>query len=359
MFITLLYVSAFMFFISDRKIKNASMAGIFMLISASLPFSWRTLFYGYRVLRFAGQFIPDIDQYNRNLLCVVFAVLVSLLFTAVLMPIAKMWSRDLFGNSSNELKSSKAAKRIFIAASVIPGIVALWLYGYRYIFFADGAPQAAAFPFSLFDNLGTYFYFVKPFIYVSRIKNLELIRTANTAYVVLLLVHSILCLIMVNRKRLGNKKVPDPQKGSGLAFPAFAITVSLSGIITFLTIAQMGYFHWSSSCRLFIPIVPIYYSYIFGSYDEKTGQFGPRGHYVLCLAVLGVMAAGIIILLISMIYMAARKLVRRNLFSFLFSIILIIILAGCIYLMLAEAAKFYSIRSYPHSIFEAIFLMLK
>ena len=75
-------------------------------------------------------------------------------------------------------------------------------------FFSDGAPQAAAFPFSLFDNLGTYFYFVKPFIYVSRIKNLELIRTANTAYVVLLLVHSILCLIMVNRKRLGNKKVP-------------------------------------------------------------------------------------------------------------------------------------------------------
>ena len=70
--------------------------------------------------------------------------------------------------------------------------------GYRYIFFADGAPQAAAFPFSLFDNLGTYFYFVKPFIYVSRIKNLELIRTANTAYVVLLLVQVFLIVLSVH-----------------------------------------------------------------------------------------------------------------------------------------------------------------
>ena len=61
------------------------------------------------------------------------------------------------------------------------------------------------------------------------------------------------------------------------------------------------------------------------------------------MIVLGVMAAGIVILLISLIYMAARKLIRKNLFTFIFSIAMIVISSACIYRMLIEIARFHSI----------------
>lgn len=62
------------------------------------------------------------------------------------------------------------------------------------------------------------------------------------------------------------------------------------------------------------------------------------------MIVLGLMAVSIIVLLISLIYMAKKKLIRHKLFSFIFSVALIIILSGCICKMIKEALLFFSIK---------------
>ncbi|MCR4557442.1 MAG: hypothetical protein K5779_06435 [Saccharofermentans sp.] len=344
MFITLLYVSAFMFFLADRKARLSYLAGIAVTFLASIPFSWRTLFGGYETLRFARQFIPDIDEYNKNILCIVCAVFVSLIITAVFMALAKMWSRDLFLIPRDEIKSRKMVKRLFIAASLIPGIVAVWLFAYKAVFFGTDKTRGIPYYLLLFDNIGIDFFFIKPERYGSQREIHELMRIANSVYVALLLAISILCIILISRKKFRYKDLPSSVRGTVSALPAAAITISLGGITAFLTVAQRGYIYWSSNFRFITTIVPIYYSLIFGSYDKVSGKFGDQVRFAFCMFVFGVMAAGIILLLISMIYMAVRKKIRQNLFSFLFSIALIIISSGCIYRMLTEMEKFYSIR---------------
>ena len=82
MFITLLYVSAFLFFLAGKRVRYSSTAGISVILLASIPFSWRTLFGGYKILSFARQFIPDIDNFSKNTLSIVFAVFISLICCA-------------------------------------------------------------------------------------------------------------------------------------------------------------------------------------------------------------------------------------------------------------------------------------
>ena len=344
MFITLLYVSAFLFFLADRKARHSSLAGIAVTLLASIPFAWRLLFDGHIILEYAGQFIPDIDKYKRNTLCLVFAVFVTLLITVILMVLAKLWSRDLFRIPKDEIKSRNKAKRLFIYASVIPGLVALWLFGYKAVLYSTDSKRGMPYYLLLLDNIGIDFYLIKPEMYGPKKEIRDLMRTANTVYVALLLALSILCLLLITIKSFRYKDKPSSARGKASALPAAAITISLIGITAFLTIAQRGYIHWSSNYRGIIPIVPIYYSYIFGSYNEVSGTFGDQVRYLFCMSVLGVMAAGILLLLISMIYLAARKKIRQNLFSFLFSIVLIVMSSGCIYLMIAEMLKFFSIR---------------
>ena len=343
MFITLLYVSAFLFFLADRRARHASLAGIAVTMLASFPFSWRTLFGGYKILNFARKFIPDIDNYKRNTLCVIFALFVTVIFTAVLMALAKMWSRDIFRIPRDETKSRKTAKGLFVAASVIPGIVAVWLFSYKAVFFNSDKSRGIPYFLLLFDNIGIDFFFIKPERYGSQREIRELMRTANSIYVALLLALCIMCIILISRKSFRYKELTSEVYGSGSALTASAITVSLGGISTFLTIAQTGHIYWSSNYRLLSTMVPVYYSCIFGSYNASAGKFGDTARFAFCMFVLGVMAAGIIILLISMIYMTARKKIRQNLFSFIFSIALILISSGCIYRMVNEMMRFYSI----------------
>ena len=343
MFITLLYVSAFLFFLADRKARHSSLAGIAVTVLASIVFSWRILFGGYKILNYARQFLPDIDKYDKNALCLIFAVFVALIFTLVLMALAKMWSRDLFRIPRDESKSKRTAKHLFMAASLIPGITAVWLSVYKAVLYATGNKRGSPYIIELFDNIGINFLFIKPEWYDSQREIRDLIRTFNTIYVALLLALSILCIILINRKTFKFKDLPSSTGERTSVLPAAAISISLAGIITFLTIAQRGYIYWSSNFRFFIPFVPIYSSFIYGTYDEVTGRFTDTGRFVFCMIVLGIMAAGILALLISTIYMAVRKKIRQQLFSFIFSIALIIISSGCIFLMLTEIVKFHSI----------------
>lgn len=343
MFISLLYVSAFLFFLADRKIRHSSLAGIAVTLLASMVFSWRTLFGGYKILYFARQFLPDIDKYDKNLLCLIFAVFVALIFTLVLMALAKMWSRDLFRIPRDESKSKRTAKQLFMTASLIPGLVAVWLSVYKAVLYAIDSKRGSPYILELFDNIGIHFLFIKPDWYDSQRAIRDLIRAFNTIYVALLLALSVLCIILINKKKFKFKDLTSSQDERISVLPAAAISISLAGIITFLTIAQRGYIYWSSHFRFITTYRPIYFSLIYGSYNEVTGQFADTGRFAFCMFVLGIMAAGILALLISMIYMAAGKKIRQKLFSFIFSIALIIISSGCIYLMLTEIVKFHSI----------------
>ena len=342
MFITLLYVSAFMFFLAGRKVRHSSLAGIAVILLASMPFSWRMLFDGYKILSFAGKHIPDIDKYSRNSLCIVFALIVSLVFAATLMVPANLWSRDLFCIPQDEIKSRKMARGLFIIASVIPGIVSVWLSMFKVVL--NGNYNIGRMPYFLLlsDNIGINFLFLKPEWYGRQGKILEPLRIANTVYVVLLLVLSVLCIILISRKTSTYKEFPSSACGKGSVLPAVAISISLTGIITFLTIAQRGYIYWSNF-RNISTVIPVYSSYIYGLYNYDTGKFADTGRYAFCMFVLGLMAAGILLMLISMIRMAVRKKIRQNLFSFIFSLALILISSGCIYLMLDEIEKFHRI----------------
>lgn len=346
MFIALLFVSAFMFFLAGRRVRHSAFAGIAVTMLASIPFSWRTLFGGYKILTYAGQFIPDIVNYDRNVLCLIFAAIVSLVFAAVFIVLAKMWSRDLFRIPGDEIKSRKMARSLFITASVIPGIVAVWLSIYKAVLYGSDRIRRMPYYLILFDNIGIEFLFLKREPYGPKRAIRELMRTANTVYVVLLLVLCVLCIILISRKTLTFKEFPSSALGTVSALPAAAISISLSGIILFLTIAQTGYVYWYSNFGFMKTIVPIYNSIIFGPYSKETGKFSDPGRYAFCMFVLGLMATGILILLISMIYMAIRKKIRQNLFSFIFSIVLMIISSGCILRMLTEIERFHRIGSW-------------
>ena len=335
MFITLLYVSAFLFFIADRKIKHSSLAGIAMIVFASLPFSYRTLYGGYRIIEFAEQHIPRFYRYSRSFVSAVFALIVALIAFAVLLFIAKLWSRELY---FDEIKGRKKARLLFIIASVIPGIIAVILYCAKFI------SRSEAFLRSYFRVLFDHIVYFKVIRHDEKHAILGVISIANTIYVVLLLAFCILCLILISRKNVRYKNVPAPKGGAGSALPAVAISISLSGVISFMTVIQRGHIEWSSNYRRAQFIAPFYYSFIYGSYNASAGEFYSRDQYIFCMIVLGVMAVGIIVLLISLIYMAKKKLIRHRLFSFIFSIVLIIISSEFIYKMIKEAIMFFSIR---------------
>ena len=199
MFIALLYISAFMFFIAERKIRNSFLAGITVTLFASWPFSYRIVYKGYKIVKFAGQFIPNIDHRVKSILYIIFTVLISVLFTGILMLLARLWSRELFLIPRDESKSRKMSKRIFVSASAIPGVIALWLYGYKTVAFDIGWPEGWGYFAILFDRIGVDFIMIKPVRYIMDKKMLGLMRTANTFYVVLLLALCILFIILINK----------------------------------------------------------------------------------------------------------------------------------------------------------------
>lgn len=344
MYITLLYVSAFMFFIADRKIKRSSLAGIIMALFASLPFSYQTLYRGYKILKFIREIIPGVPEYKGNIPSVVFSVFISLIFTGILMFVAGLWSRELFCITRDEYRSRKMAKKLFVSASVIPGVVACLLYGYRYWMRITANVSWGVVFTRLFDNLGTFFLFLRPFYRISDKKIQLTLLIANTVYVALLLVFCILCIVLINMKRVIYKEQPEASKGKGSALSVFAITVSLAGVLTFLTNAQRGYIIWSSSDRRSSSIVPSYYSFIFGYYNNVTGKFIYTVQYDFCMFLRGLLIAGIALLVISIIWMAIKKKLRHNLFSVIFSIALILASYWCINRMMIEIVRFHNIR---------------
>ncbi len=343
MFITLLYISAFMFFVAGRRLRRAFIPGIAMIFMASLPLSYKTLYYGYLTLKFAGQFLPDIDKYSGNAVSLIFALAVSLLITGILMLPAKLWGRELFMVPKDDLSSRKTAKRIFISAAVIPGVVAIWLYSFKSVAHGINNANFTEFCQKVLDDIGINFFFIEPVRYLNSHQHLELIKAVNTAYVLLLLAISVLCIVLAGRKFFAFKDAQGSLQGEGSALPAVALIISLSGVLAFLTTAQNGHIYWSSHYRRASFSSAFYYSTIYGSYNKITGKFYSTALFTFCMIVLGVMAAGIVILLISLIYMAARKLICKNLFTFIFSIAMIVISSACIYRMLIEIARFHSI----------------
>ena len=350
MFITLLYLAAFIYFIAGRKIRYSSLAGIGVILLASLVFSRRILYEGFRLSRFIEQHYPDIEKYSRNHVTIVFSVFISLILIAVLMIIGKLWSRDLFRPSCEGIRASKRAKKLFIAASVITGVVALQLSLFSCVLYISRQINFPTYVFILFDNIGVEFLFLRR---SSNIRSKELqdtLRIASTVYVVLLLAISILCIILINRKNVSYKMLPalkNSKEPSDKAFlhglPLFAITFSLSGLLTFLTVAQTGYYYWARTYGRGITEMPVYYSIYFGSYNAREGQFQDRFQYIFALSLLFVLAVSACVLLISLIKMAVRKMIRQYLFSFIFSVLLFIVSPACIYHMIANALKFYSI----------------
>ena len=88
-----------------------------------------------------------------------------------------------------------------------------------------------------------------------------------------------------------------------------------------------------------------YYSIIFGSYNENTREFSSPGQYVFCMILLALLAVSVVLLLISVISMAVRKRAGQYLFSFVFSVVLILTSSGCICKMIYELVTFKSIGS--------------
>ena len=345
MFITLLYASAFLFFIADRKIKRSYLAGIAVTLIASWPFSFETLYYGYQIRKYISGFIPDFDYQKRNFPTLIFTVLVALIFTGILMLMARLWSRDLYRIPKDEIKSRKMAKRIFIAASVISGVVALYLFNFKIIRDAVADIPESGYFLSIFDRIGINFLFLKPVYYLGAREEIMLaMRISNTVYVALLFMLSILCLILINTKKVKYKDLKVLTGSKGSRVPAVAMTFSLSGLFTFFTMVQRGYLTWSSEYRLAQFCAPFYYSMFYGSYNASDKFFYHQIQFGFCMFVRGVIAAGIVVLLISLIYMIVRKLIRKNLFSFIFSILLILASSECILWMMAKIEKFHSIK---------------
>jgi hypothetical protein len=235
------------------------------------------------------------------------------------------------------------AKKLFVSASVIPGFVACMLYGYRYWMNITANVSWGVVLTRLFDNLGTYFLFLRPFYRISDKKIQLTLQIANTVYVGLLLAFCILCIVLVNRKRVSYKEQPESAKGKGSALSVFAITVSLAGVITFMTNIQRGYYIWTGSYRRSTSLVPDYFSFIFGSYNKVTGKFLYTVQYDFCMFLRGLLIAGIALLVISIIWMAIRKKLRHNLFSVIFSIALILASYWGIQRMMNEIVRFHNI----------------
>ena len=79
------------------------------------------------------------------------------------------------------------------------------------------------------------------------------------------------------------------------------------------------------------------------SYNKRTGEFNSPVQYAFCMFVLAVLAAAAIMLLISLIRMAVRKNIRQDLFSFVFSVVLLLLSSACICRMILEIRIFNTI----------------
>ena len=344
MYITLLYVSAFMFFIAGRKIKRSWLAGVAVTFLASWPFSYETLFHGYKIRNVIEGFIPDFETQKRNIPTLIGALVITMIFAGIFMLLAKLWSGELFRIPGDEIRSRKMAKRIFIAASVIPGVIALYLINFKAIAEAVRDIQGTNYFLVIFNRIGIDFLF-NPVLYVNENKELvQEIRIGNTVYAALPFLLSVLCIILINTKVTKYKELSSLTGTKGSRIPAVAMIFSLSGLLTFLTMIQSGYTTWSSHYRLASFSTPFYYSYIYGSYNARTGEFYDQIQFGFCMFIRGVLIAGIVVLLLSLIYMAVRKLIKKHLFSFIFSILLIAASSACIYKMITEIEKFHSIR---------------
>ena len=98
------------------------------------------------------------------------------------------------------------AKRIFIAASVISGVVALYLFNFKLIRDAVADIPESGYFLSIFDRIGINFLFLKPVYYLGAREEIMLaMRISNTVYVALLFMLSILCLILINTKKVKYK----------------------------------------------------------------------------------------------------------------------------------------------------------
>jgi hypothetical protein len=329
MFITLLFAAAFMLFIASRKIPRIQIEGIFLIFTGCLTFSWRTAF-SYAIIRkVTGNTGPGFDKFNQHVVCIIFALILTAVFTAVLYVIAKLWSRELFIASEEGPKNEKRAKDLVITASIITCLTALWLASVSFMNF-DGN---TTYILELMNHAGRDFLFTKSYGHVGMSEqNYQILRIYSTVYVLLPFALAILNIILINRKNFKFKELAGKNESvSKNTFLNISQITSLTGIALFMTGAQTGYRQALESRRASYS-APHYFSMYFGSYYKPSGKFGNDIRVGFWMFTAALLALGIVMLITSLIKMAAQKKIKHYLFSFIFSAAMII--SSCIFIVL-------------------------
>ena len=295
MYITLLFVAAFLFFIADRKIRWSSLFGMFTVVLACLPLANDmiyitndTMFFYKGILKKLGfrANLANLDRFR-----IIFAVLLSLVLILFLMVIAKLWSRELFTSLHD---------------------------GQRYEKFADEV---------------RYYNWILRLFRTSFYDSGKLIF-----YGVALLLVAILPLFLIIIKKLPIKKLNLPsEEGSASSYgcvssesafsPALStvgIAISLFAILCFITIAATAY---PANKHLSL----LFYDHYHLHHDYSA---------ILCTIVLLSLLAGAVFLILGLIRIIRKKQIRKYAFTFCFSVALMLIALGDFLFLLRDAIRF-------------------
>ena len=327
MYITLLFVAAFLFFIADRKIRWSSLFGMFTVVLACLPLANDmiyitndTMFFYKGILKKLGfrANLANLDRFR-----IIFAVLLSLVLILFLMVIAKLWSRELFTSLHDGQRYEKSARALIIAASGIILLVDLWLFTNESIF--PNNPYVA-------DEVRYYNWILRLFR-TSFYDSGKLIF-----YGVALLLVAILPLFLIIIKKLPIKKLNLPsEEGSASSYgcvssesafsPALStvgIAISLFAILCFITIAATAY---PANKHLSL----LFYDHYHLHHDYSA---------ILCTIVLLSLLAGAVFLILGLIRIIRKKQIRKYAFTFCFSVALMLIALGDFLFLLRDAIRF-------------------
>jgi hypothetical protein len=342
MFVTLLFAASLMLFIADRKVSRAFISGILVVFLANLPFARLTYFICYKIKDFAEKHLPAFGKLHHRIAYMLIAVLFTVLFTAILMNLGKLWSKDIF-TSSNGIKNEKLARTLVTTSSVIIIAVVLWLVFNKFIAFGKNS-----YFMTLMGIIGHNFVFYRPVMYLGLTdKTIQSVRIMNTVYVAILTGIGVFNIFWVNRKsnifniltlETSEKAVTD----SGNLFSNISLIPSLCGLSTFMTVAQLGYielaqFHNAQFSK------PFYFSIYFGEYNETEKIFTKTDRVGFVNALVVILISGIILLISNLIYKIAKKEIKQYRFTLFFSIAQIIVSVIFIIILLEDAAKFHSI----------------
>lgn len=322
MYITLLFVAAFLYFIADRKIRGLSLFGMFSVELACLPLCYekvratrRSFLFWTKVLKHFGL---NPGRENMDRLSMVLVVFLSLILILLLMLITKFWSRELFGDGP---KYEKRARVLIIAASSLILLAVLWLF-----------TNESIFPNDPYDFNGVRYYNWLLIVFRTSVYR----SYKNNLYGMALLLVAVLPPVIVFWKDHHFRK-EDPRKAEAASeatsetepslYPAFStigIGAALFGILSFITIADTMF---PRNHRL---------RYLFYDHQNCNHDYSA----LLCTLVLMALLAGIVFLILGLIRIIKRKQTRKYVFTLVFSILVMVISIGCFRILLCDAIRF-------------------